>query len=65
MKGQAKKDELIKTNSVNDIEIDNFIDNYIEFLPDDWRTDLDMKIAMKNAMIMALSFPDRYKTKIN
>jgi hypothetical protein len=53
--------ELIKERLVNDSEIDLFISNYIATLPKDWRTELDMRLGMKNAMIMALSFPNKYR----
>lgn len=48
---------------VNDKNIDNYINNYIDNLPKDWTTLLDMKLAMKNAMIESLSTPNKYLEK--
>lgn len=48
-----------------DDNIDAFINKYIYDLPKNWRSDLDMYLAMKNAMIQALSYPDKYTIKRN
>jgi hypothetical protein len=45
---------------VNYKEIDLFIKDYLDNLPDGWTTQLDMMIAMKNSMIVALSYPDKF-----
>ncbi len=47
-------------NEVNDENINKFINTYIKDLPKNWRTDLDMYLAMKNTMIEALSFNEKY-----
>lgn len=45
---------------INDEKIKEFVENYIERLPSSWRTDLDFYLGMKNAMMEALSFPEKY-----
>jgi len=61
---QAKEIERLKGDSkeVNDKEIDAFINNYINALPDGWNSRLDMILSMKNAMIEALSYKEKYLT---
>lgn len=54
---QAESDAV----ECNDNNIDTFINKYINDLPKNWRSDLDMYLAMKNAMIQALSYPNVYK----
>jgi hypothetical protein len=54
LKGDSKE--------VNDKEIDAFINNYINALPDGWNSRLDMILSMKNAMIEALSYKEKYLT---
>ena len=49
----------------NDNNIDTFINKYINDLPKNWRSDLDMYLSMKNAMIEALSYPEKYTIKRN
>ena len=51
--------EDLKTK-LNDEAIDLFINNYIKSLPHNWRTTLDMYLAMKNAMLESLSYPNKY-----
>lgn len=50
---------------INDQNISEWTDNYIDSLPDGWTTKLDMKLAVKNAMLEALSYPERYLKLIN
>lgn len=45
---------------INDKEISKWTNNYIDNLPDGWNTELDMRIAVKNAMLEALSYPEKY-----
>lgn len=54
LKGEIKE--------VNDKEMDAFIGSYINDLPDGWNSRLDMILAMKNAMIEALSYKEKYLT---
>ena len=64
---QQEKDKEIErlkgdSKEVNDKEIDAFINNYINALPDGWNSRLDMILSMKNAMIEALSYKEKYLT---
>jgi hypothetical protein len=45
---------------INDKEISKWTNNYIDNLPNGWNTKLDMKIAVKSAMLEALSYPEKY-----
>jgi hypothetical protein len=49
-----------KKASINDKIMDEWIRNYINNLPNNWNTELDMKIAVKNGMIEALSKVELY-----
>jgi hypothetical protein len=48
---------------LNDEAMDSYINNYTNNLPTNWTTMLDMYLAMKNAMIEALSYPNKYIDK--
>jgi len=49
---------------MNDKNVDNFIHDYLQQLPDGWgNTKTDMYLAMKNAMLEALSYPEKYIIK--
>jgi hypothetical protein len=48
----------------NDLNIHAFIDRYIDELPKEWRTALDMRIAMKNSMLEALSNPRKFLSPV-
>lgn len=55
-----KQVEEIEAVECNDDNMDSFINKYIKELPEKWRSDLDMYLAMKNAMLEALSYPNKY-----
>lgn len=57
---QPKQVEEIEAVECNDDNMDSFINKYIKELPEKWRSDLDMCLAMKNAMLEALSYPNKY-----
>lgn len=48
---------------VNDKSIDEFVNVYINHLPQNWNSSLDLYLAMKNAILEALSYPDKYIIK--
>jgi hypothetical protein len=48
---------------INDKEINIFINKYLGELPEKWHTKLDFYLAMKNAMIESLSYPEKYTVK--
>jgi hypothetical protein len=45
---------------IKDDKIEEYINDYLNGLPKDWRSDLDFKIALKTAMIESLSYPEMY-----
>lgn len=57
--------EQPKQVEINDSNIDIFINKYINDLPKNWTSNLDMYLAMKNSIIEALSYPDKYTIKRN
>lgn len=54
--------EVIESNDYN---MDIFINKYIRELPKNWRGEVDLYLGMKNAMLEALSYPDKYTIKRN
>ena len=56
----CKHPKQIEAVECNDDNMDSFINKYIKELPEKWRSDLDMYLAMKNAMLEALSYPNKY-----
>lgn len=51
---------IMEKATLNDKEVDKWINDYIDGLPKNWRTDIDMYLAMKNAFIVALGDKDKY-----
>ena len=45
---------------INNKEISVWTENYMSRLPKDWKTELDFIMAIKNAMLEALSYPEKY-----
>lgn len=62
---QCQEDMAEENIEVNDKEIDKYISNYIDDLPSNWRSSLDMCLAIKNGMIEALSYPHKYSQTNN
>lgn len=65
LKSIEEKPVVEDKESINDNNIDSFIKKYISNLPENWRGDLDMYLAMKNSMIEAISFTEKYILSTN
>ena len=60
---QAKLKESTEIKELNDKAISQWSFNYIDNLPKNWNTELDMNLAIKNGMLEALSYPEKYILK--